>query len=258
MGDNGQGSSNGGGGGTQRAPAASTAMVNLSQMQALAQKTGAAADAQLAQMIAEATSRKVKVYPDQQNTDTQRFVNATGLADKKPVVVNSQRALLNAQFTGDTVGEVIYHTDAPAPGVSDAKTFGDQYQKGRAYLSSGVYGDGTYFSNSSDGSWSYGYGNGYQIMGMLNSNARVINRSALRTKIKAFKRSHPQAAKVIRGMSTGYGGTDGLETIYAVLFGYNVVRIPSCTYRPGEHYYSVVDRSATTVVKKGVHWGENW
>lgn len=261
MGNTGQGTSNGGGGGASRVAAASNATSNLSQMQALAQKSGTAADQQLASMLSDATSRMlVQVDDNQQDTDTQRFVNATGIADKKPRIAKSEDELDAMKFRGETVGVYIYHTDAATSSVRDAKTFGDQYQRGRMYFSSGVYGDGAYFSSNTDGSWSYGYGRGYQLKGMLNDNARVIDYSALTRKITAFKRSHPAAARVIRKMSTGYGGQDGQKAVYALLFGYNVIRKPNATYRPGEHYYAVLDRSATTVVKKGIHQGsgETW
>lgn len=210
MGNTGQGTSNGGGGGASRVAAASNATSNLSQMQALAQKSGTAADQQLASMLSDATSRTLVLIDDnQQDTDTQRFVNATGIADKKPRIARSEDELDAMKFRGETVGVYIYHTDAATYSVSDAKTFGDQYQRGRMYFSSGVYGDGAYFSSNTNGSWSYGYGRGYQLKGMLNDNARVIDYSALTRKITAFKRSHPAAARVIRKMSTGYGGQDG-------------------------------------------------
>lgn len=253
MGDTGQGTSNGGGGGTTRATP-SNATVNLSQMQALAQKSGSQADHDLALLLIDATSpMKVKVDSNQQDTDTQRFINSTGIADRKPEVVKDEQALENKKFMGETIGDYLYHTDSPQGSIRDAKTFGDQYQNGRMYNSSGYYGDGSYFSDSTEGSWRYGYNNpnAYQIKGMLNSKARIIKDTDLEKRIKSFKRSHPTAARVINKMSTGYGATEGTMSIYAQLFGFNVI-----THDLGwrkEKYYTITDRSVTTVVKKGIH-----
>ena len=252
MGSNGQGTSNGGGGGTTRASAAN-GTVNLSQMQALAQKSGAAADQQLTDMLKEAISSKVKVDSNQQDTDTQRFINSTGIADKKPVVVRSEKALENYKFLGETFGEYLYHTDAPEGSVRDAKVFGDQYMTGRMYNSSGVHGDGAYFANSSESSWSYGYSanKAYQIKGMLNSNAKMITQPDLEKKMKDFRKSHPKAYMLVKNMSTGYGDTTGSLSVYAQLFGYNVIKY-DLGWR-GRSYYTICDRSATTVVQNGIH-----
>lgn len=254
MGDTGQGTSNGGGGGTTRATP-SNATVNISQMQALAQKSGTLADQELANMLTDATSKaKVKTDANQQDTDTQRFINATGIADRKPEVVKDEDALENKKFLGETIGPYLYHTDAPQGTVRDAKTFGDQYQTGRMYNSSGVHGDGTYFSDSSDGSWDYGYRNpnAYQIKGMLNSKAKVIKEADLKKRITSFKRTHPKAARVINNMSTGYGSQSGTYSVYAQLFGFNVISYQLSGWRK-QTYYTITDRSATTVVKNGIH-----
>ena len=257
MGDNGQGTSNGSGGGTQRTP---TAIANLSEMQALAAKSGAAADRMLAGMLTDAVHpRFVKVDKNQQDTDTQRFVNATGIADKKPKIAKSEQELEAMKARGETTGKYLYHTDTTTMFISDAKVFFEQYKKGRMYLSSGVFGDGTYYSTSSAGSWIYGYGRSgsYQFKGMMNSNARVIDYSKLTKQITAFKKSHPKAAGVISRMSTGYGGRDGQKTVYALLFGYNVIRKNVSGARK-QDYMCVIDRSAMTVAKKGIRPNETW
>ena len=224
---------------------------DIDAMVGLASKSGTKADQDLADLIAK--NYKGVLIDDNQNPfDTQRFFNGIGWADQKPVIVANEQALEDAKNRGETSGQYFYHTDAPYGNVTDAQDFAKQFQGGgRQYLSAGWHGDGTYFSNDTDDSWDYGgwNGNAFQIKGMLNKNAKVIQESSLKRKMSAFRRSHPAAAKQIDAMSEAYGGGDGKKSIYAALFGYNVIQ----SKQGGCDYLTVLNRAAVTVARKGFH-----
>lgn len=243
---------------TQQPKAAS----DIDAMTALAKKSGQKADQDLANLIAK--NYKGVLIDDNQNPfDTQRFFNGIGWANQKPVVVANEQALEDAKNRGEISGQYFYHTDAPYGNVTDAQDFAKQFLGGgRQYMSAGWHGDGTYFSNDTDDSWDYGgwRGKAFQIKGMLNNNAKVIQESSLMRQITAFKRSHPAAARQIAAMSEAYGGGDGKKSIYAALFGYNVIQ----SKQGGHDYLTILNRNAITVARKGLHYGtvdngdDNW
>lgn len=110
-------------------------------------------DAQLTRVLDDIFTN-TSVDGDQQNSDTQRFFNAIGWAERKPTVVGEQ-AYENARKKANA--KSWYHTDDTTPGVRDASKFSKQYMgSGRQFLSGGIHGDGTYWADSSNGSWSYG------------------------------------------------------------------------------------------------------
>ena len=228
---------------------------DINALQALAKKSGSAADQKLADIIRRVTNEKID--PNQQDTDTQRFINAIGWADKKPVVVADEAALEAEKFKGTVSGQYFYHTDMPFGAVNDAKTFAEQFMgKGRQFLSAGIHGDGTYFSNDEYDSWRYNFGNqmGYQIKGMLNKNAKPITETRLAKMIDKFQREHPQAFAAINAYTTGKNRPNYLRgqfSVFAALFGYNVIQ----SVQMGHDYLTILDRSAMTVVKAGQHYG---
>lgn len=224
------------------------AAADIVSLRALAQKSGTKADRELAQAVEQAYTQ-TKPDADQNDTQTQAFFNAIGWADNKPTVVATEQALEVEKFLGNVNGQYFYHTDAPEGAVADAKVFADQQLDGRHFLSNGIHGDGTYWSNDVDDSWRYGHymTNSYQIKGMLNTNAKVIKEGALDKKIDAFRRSHPGAYNAIIAMYAKKGSSR--KSVFAALFGYNVIEA-----RQGGHdYLAVLDRSATTVVRQGIH-----
>ena len=224
---------------------------DIDAMVALASKSGTKADQDLADLIAK-NHKGVAVDSNQQAKDTQRFFNGIGWANQKPVVVANEQALEDAKNRGETSGQYFYHTDAPYGAVADAQDFAKQFLGGgRQFLSAGWHGDGTYFSNDESDSWDYGYGSNkaYQVKGMLNKNAKVIQESTLMRKMSAFRRSHPAAARQIDAMSSAWGDEEGKKSIYAALFGYNVIQ----SLQGGHDYLTVLNRSAVTVARKGFH-----
>ena len=223
---------------------------DIDAMVGLASKSGTKADQDLADLIAK-NYKGVAVDKNQNPYDTQRFFNGIGWANQKPVVVANEQALEDAKNRGETSGQYFYHTDSPQGVITDAQDFAKQFLgAGRQYLSAGVHGDGTYFSNDTVDSWYYGYGSkSYQIKGMLNGNAKVISEVSLMQKMKAFKNTHPAAARQIDAMSTAWGARNGRKSVYAALFGYNVIQ----SEQGGCDYLTVLNRSAVTVARKGFH-----
>ena len=256
MGNTGQGSGNGGGGGTSRA-GAQQATANISQLQALAKKTGAKADQQLADEIDKIVRTTKITENDQDPGDTQKFFNAIGYTHNKPETVKTEMDLENEINAGNQSLDYpyyIFHGDR-ASSASEGKQYADQlHGKRDQYLPSGRLGDGIYFSTSPSGSAGYMDSRGYgrQTKAILNHNARVISDSALGTMITKFRRSHPKAYKSILNMSGSKGdnwGDDSKKSVFASLFGYNVI-----ADRDGrkhyDHYLSVIDRKALTVVTR--------
>lgn len=186
---------------------------------------------------------QTKFEANQQDTDTQRFFNAIGWADRTP------RILDNKHFEGARKAAraiSLYHTDAPCPGTPDAQTLADQYMHtGKQYISGGVHGDGTYFATTASGSWGYGNGtrNSTQFKAFLSSRAKVVDEVALKFQLRTWGQAHPKAYKALRSCAQGYyksgGSVNGSLSIFAAMNGYNVIKSGS--------YYTILDRSATTV-----------
>lgn len=214
-------------------------------------------DAQLTRTIDDIFSNTT-VGNDQQNTDTQRFFNAIGWSDRKPKVLG-ENAYENARRTANA--KSWYHTDDTAPGTPDASKYSKQYMgAGRQFLSGGIHGDGTYWANNSPGSWVYGYDyKAAQFKGFFNSKTRSISESALDQQIRQWRQTHQSAYHRITNGSAGYGsGLDGTRSIFAAMFGYNVIEYRASGYR------TVLDRSVTTVSSTIRHKGttsnlrQNW
>ena len=203
-------------------------------------------DAQMARELDSIYSR-TSYDRNQQNTDTQRFFNAIGWADRTPDIMDerSYEAARRQQRAKSW-----YHADDPSPGVPDAATHSKQYQgAGKQYLSGGIHGDGTYWADSAGSSWGYASSpKGAQIKGFFNSRARVVEEHALRSQIQRWSRSHPQAYRRIMRSSNAYSnGLDGHLSVFAAMFGYNVINYKAAGYR------TVLDRSATTVSRTIKH-----
>ena len=196
----------------------------------------------------------VKNDPNQQpdSDEVQKFFNAIGWTNDTPTLVADEEELEAAKQRGEVQGPYLYHTDAPTGLTDDAQRFADQYQgSGRQFVSGGVMGDGTYWANDPNDSWNYSNGGrnrAYMQKGMLNKNAKSITNTQLTKEIKKFQKKYPQKYRRIMALNgaSGYSSYDSVQSIFAALLGYNVVR-------SGYGYYVVLNRSATTVVKGGHH-----
>lgn len=256
----GRGGSSGGGGsgGGSRAAAAAPQSQRMTVQQALSDP------ANLATFFQNATTQEVDSLIDtvkntqldgqrrQNNSDTQRFFNALGWADRTPVALAEKEWQKAYAAAGNP--QKYYHADNDY-GAYTAKDFASQYFGAsmdfngtayRHYLSGGIYGDGTYFATTA---WaSKGYGSN-QFRGFLNSNAKIGDYNTLLNQMQAFAQSNPGFDKFINSIKTGYGsqGTpramSGAVSIFAAMQGYNVIT-------NGRNYISVLDRSVTTVSTK--------
>lgn len=210
------------------------------------QADDAAADAMLAQWRAESIDTDGR----QQDDDITRFFNYIGWTSNTPEVLTETQYQQVWQQQGQP--DQMYHADNPFGGVG-ARQFaaqymgngyafnGDQY---RHYLSNGIYGNGTYFADSASGSAQYGTS---QFRGFLNGNARIVTDSQLRRELQTFEQKHPSFSRVFNSMSGGYrwAEEDARISVFAAMKGYNVIA-------NGYGYYTVLDRSATTVSSKTV------
>lgn len=209
------------------------------------------------------------VESNQQDTDTQRFFNAIGWSDELPEVVDDNafaRAALAAKRRDGRSFQMLFHTDGAQPyrGVPDARVYADQFMKGKQFQSGGIHGDGAYFARSADISWGYGSGEkSTQFRAVLNDKAKVISENRLDTMIASWKRKHPKAYRKLTNCSQAYygknsGTTSGVRSVFAAIFGYNVIKSSQ-----GGGTYTIPNRSVLTVHEKVIHrdeWnrGEKW
>lgn len=195
-----------------------------------------------------------------QPTDTQRFFNQIGWADEKPTILDDKAYEAARKAAGV---KSLYHTDAPYGRLSTQRML-DQFRKGTQYLSGGLHGDGTYLTESSSDSWSYGKfkPTARQQKMFLNHNAKVIDEWELHQKFNTWAQAHPKAYAALRHMRQGYqdktagwSSIDGSKSVFAAMLGYNVIKVGS--------YYTVLNRKAVTVAKshkiysKRTDWN-NW
>ena len=199
---------------------------------------------------------------NQNDTDTQRFLNHIGWDTDLPTVASDYRqykqlqattALAATSGTSHILGRSMYHTDKPEGSVRDAKTFAEQFQgKGKMYMSGGYYGDGTYWANDKSHSWRY-YGDrtsksALQI-GFINQNAKIVKLSKLEQMEQSFARSHPKTYAALINSKQGYcskksGYTYGVHSIFAAMNGYNVIDCET-----GSGYCVTLNRKVMTVMK---------
>lgn len=208
------------------------------------------------------------VESNQQDADTQRFFNAIGWSDELPEVVDEStfaKAAIAAKHRDGRNFHMLFHTDSPSKNIPDAKTFSDQFMTGKQFQSGGIHGDGAYFAKDAETSWGYGYGpKAAQIRAVLNSKAKVITERKLDSMIATWANKNPQAYNKIINCHQVYYGKNasthrGARTIFAALFGYNVIRSDQAGGT-----YTVPNRSALTVQNRVIHrddWynkGQKW
>ena len=112
-----------------------------------------------------------------------------------------------------------------------------------------VYGAGTYFDMNGGGNT--GYASGGTFNAVLNpGTARVIDHATLQTRMSSFDRSHPKFAQALRRAASalksqpsksGRTSRNSVDSVYAMVLGYNVIRDGT--------YYNVIGREATVVLE---------
>ena len=189
---------------------------------------------------------------NQNDTDTQRFFNAIGWSDRKPMILGNERF---EQLRNKNGAITLYHTDKPSIDSEDSEIYAEQFMsKGadncRQYICNGKHGDGTYFSNSSEGAWAYGAWKpeATQFKAFLNSNAKLISEEELDDLVEQFAVTHPETYQTLYNCKQGYGSgsTEGIKSIIAAMNGYNVI-LSDGFLSGNEQYFTVLDRSAVTV-----------
>lgn len=214
-------------------------------------------DSQMAQVLADAKVVDMPNYINDFEDVTQRLVYQIGL-NGKPTVMDAssfnqfmkQNGIPNSQILSRSVnGNGSVDADLVVDTFKDAQF---NYIGGK--IGGQVHGGGTYFDMNGGGNT--GYGSGASITAVLNpATARVITEAQLSKLAATFAQTHPQTARLIgpfdsgqpAGMSFYSGGraagTLGVPgnniSVYAMLFGYNVVQSGS--------YHTVIDRSALVV-----------
>lgn len=257
------GGSHGMGGGGGAAKAAAPAAPQTREQQLLAQiKGNPAALMQMSDQDALDTVKAIAAQPiatdhTQNDTFCQRWLNATGLANEMPEVLDD---VAFGKARRKASADKLYHSDIPYDGnaATAVKTL-NQLQTGRtAFASFGTHGSGTYLdTNAVSNARNYAGRNGSQVKMFLNKNAKVATFSELFQAQANFQNKHPKTYKYLISNHTGtLWGASELKTIWLTSSGYNA-------YDAGQ-YKVAYSRKALTICKtiKGkqqvMHGGVNW
>lgn len=169
----------GGGGAGGAAKAATPAAPQTREQQLLAQiKGNPAALMQMNDQDALDTVKAIATQPiatdgTQNDTFCQRWLNATGLANEMPEVLDDVAFGKARRKTG---ADKLYHSDKSTDGTSASavKTLKQLQTGSTAYASFGTHGSGTYLDTSAVSNARYYAGaNGSQVKLFLNRNAKV-------------------------------------------------------------------------------------
>lgn len=193
----------------------------------------------------------------QNDTFVQRYLNATGLANELPTVLDEEAFEKARKKEG---AQTLYHSDEPSGGggLASAHKTQQQLQTGKnAFASRGVMGSGTYLDMDCVGNAvAYGKG-GTQVKMFLNKNAKMIMPHEVTKAREAFQKKHPKTYQYLLDLGTpqksakslGKHGVYNLDTIWATASGYN-----ACN-RPGG-YKVAYSRRALTICRKIVVAGK--
>lgn len=236
----------GGGGGAAKA-AAPKAPAQTREQQLLARiKGNPAAIMQMSDQDALDTVKAIEKMPlpndgTHNNTFLQRYLEATGMANEKPTVLDEKAFEFERKKLG---ARVLYHSDEPTDGtLASTRRTQKQLQNGTtAYASCGVHGSGTYLDPSAyDNALYYGRG-GSQVKMFLNRNTRLAHSSELRQAQLKFQQAHPKTDAYLQnlGLKLGKHSQSEIKTIYLTAAGYNAFS------KPGG-YKVVYSRKALTV-----------
>lgn len=227
------GGSHGMGGGGGAAKAAAQAAPQTREQQLLAQiKGNPAALMQMSDQDALDTMHEIAKMPlpddgTRNNTFLQRYLEATGLANEKPTVLDEKTFEAERQKIG---ARVLYHSDLPTDGtIASARKTQQQLQTGdTAYASCGVHGSGTYLdTNAYNNAQNYGWG-GAQVKLFINRNAKLARSSDLLQAEANFRVKHPKTYTYLQGLDKKLGKhrRSEIKTIYLTASGYNVFSMP--------------------------------
>lgn len=241
----------GGGGAGGAAKAAAPPAPQTREQQLLAQiKGNSAALMQMSDQDALDTVKAIAAQPiatdgTQNDTFCQRWLNATGLANEMPEVLDETAYEKARKALGRYT---LYHSDRPYDNnaATAVKTL-TQLRTGKsAYASYGVHGSGTYLDTKAVANVTgYGGPQGSQVKMFLNRNAKVAVTSQLRSAEARFKKYHPQTYQYLTKQMKNLGdwGTDELKTVWLTSAGYNA-------YDTGAVGYKVAySRKALTICK---------
>lgn len=228
------GGSHGMGGGGGAAKAAAQAAPQTREQQLLAQiKGNPAALMQMSDQDALDTMHEIAKMPlpddgTRNNTFLQRYLEATGLANEKPTVLDEKAFETERQKIG---ARVLYHSDLPTDGtIASARRTQQQLQTGAtAYASCGVHGSGTYLdTDAASNAICYGYG-GTQVKLFINRNAKLARSSDLLQAESNFRVKHPKTYAYLQGLDKKLGKhrKSEIKTIYLTAAGYNVFSRPN-------------------------------
>ena len=224
----------GGGGAGGAAKAAAQVAPQTREQQLLAQiKGNPAALMQMSDQDALDTMHEIAKMPlpddgTRNNTFLQRYLEATGLANEKPTVLDEKAFETERQKIG---ARVLYHSDLPTDGtIASARRTQQQLQTGAtAYASCGVHGSGTYLdTDAASNAICYGYG-GTQVKLFINRNAKLARSSDLLQAESNFRVKHPKTYAYLQGLDKKLGKhrKSEIKTIYLTAAGYNVFSRPN-------------------------------
>lgn len=225
------GGSHGMGGGSSAGGAAKTAAPAAPQtreQQLLAQiKGNPAALMQMSDQDALDTVKAIatqSIATDHTQNDTfcQRWLNATGLANEMPEVLDDVAFGKARRRAG---ADKLYHCDMPYDGkaATAVKTL-QQLQTGKTtFASFGTHGSGTYLDpDAASNVRNYAGYNGSQVKMFLNKNAKIATFSDLFQAQANFQAKHPKTYKYLISNHTGtQWGASELKTIWLTSSGYN-------------------------------------
>lgn len=190
-------------------------------------------DAQLAQAFIDSQRGNLPNHLDDAADITQKFVFHIG-ANERPQVLDAaafskfmadnnipQRQMLSRSIDGGTL-----KTTSGGSRALTAQDVADMMMYSRLNYVGGKHGGqalgaGTYFDMNGGGAT--GYGSGKTINAVLNpKTARIITKTNLLQKARAFDRSHPQFARATGGVDSAFHNNN--MSVYALAMGYNVIK----------------------------------
>lgn len=252
-------------GGAAKAAAPAQAAPQTRQQQLLAQiKGNPAALMQMSDQDALETVKAIAAQPiatdgTQNDTFCQRWLNATGLANEMPEVLDDVAFGKARRKAG---ANKLYHSDAPYDGkaTTAVKTL-QQLQTGKtAFASFGTHGSGTYLDYDAVGNATvYAGTHGSQVKMFLNNHARIAKAADLKQARINFETKHPKTYQYLISSHTNtQWGKGELKTIWLTSSGYNA-------YDNGDWGYKVAySRKALTICstiksrqqveRKGTNW----
>lgn len=257
-------------GGAAKAAAPAQAAPQTRQQQLLAQiKGNPAALMQMSDQDALETVKAIAAQPiatdgTQNDTFCQRWLNATGLANEMPEVLDDVAFGKARRKAG---ANKLYHSDAPYDGkaTTAVKTL-QQLQTGKTAFASfgthgsGTHGSGTYLDYDAVGNATvYAGTHGSQVKMFLNNHARIAKAADLKQARINFETKHPKTYQYLISSHTNtQWGKSELKTIWLTSSGYNA-------YDNGDWGYKVAySRKALTICstiksrqqveRKGTNW----